>query len=1184
MPVTQILLHEDDADIFAMEEAGRILGDAGENNATVKDLQDAINVSHPFGIKIWKPALYKKDRSINAMTYSALHAKPKLSQGLSVFNFGNILWLLVCGWWLSLLYVLAALVMIPFAVIGWIGGAMMYPLRSRGGQSEDEEGLLGGFVHRYRSRGWLSYTFSELARTWEYTKLLINLSGYVFWPFGKFIIRNNHFSSIFLPYPPSEPLEKLDSANHSAVLSPVLSAEPDTISSEAGHAPPRRRQPLAGGTAPSSVSSAPEAGRKRRHQRAPENGTVGSVSSLVRTPESVYYDSDVESEESTPDVEADQGDADSDDWDAPPQPAGASSSTHHQHGMRHRPIHRSKTWSEYFVGIRDDIQRAGLAGVIFAIIVSVVLAPAHFLVMGVCFFFVVSVPMAKLSYVLLRHLYKYPLRLSAHLPVDHTLVGGEEESGANSATTARDVPDAASHGLERHESTVEALDLGAVPSTPIIQGVLRRSASAPVRPVPLTKGEKGFKVILCTHTAMGWKYYKYTFDGINIILINLNAAVLFTLFDFYYLGPLLNYEGVGAHSFIFGMALVSVIPLAYLIGMAVSSITAQTGSLALGAVVNATFGSIVEIILYCLALMEGKTRMVEGSIIGSFMAGLLALPGVSMLSGGLKIKEQRFNAKAAGVTSTMLIMALIGAFGPTLFHESYGTFELRCDGCPTNAPGGGEGQLTAAALTTTCSRCRYHSPPPSSDPIYVMHTRPLMWASSAALVLVYAIGLWFTLRTHAKRIYSDPLPKDVQTPKLNPSRLAGASLPSDPAFSFMLPSSAAAAPLNSPEVSNVLRTRLPSRPNANVRSASSSAIGAYRPMSSFVVGGGVTGLGGTRRPSSSVLLLSPGGLLTQQQFGLGISSSTASGATIVAQGADVDADGPPVPVPRPTPGRVRAGAGAASSGQSGQTAASKPPSAAPVGEETAHSGGGGGHDHPNWSTAKSAVVLLTATVLYSLIAEVLIDSVDHVIQTGTPASSLSDDGSGGDGRFSIDEKILGLTLFALVPTVTEFYNAIAFARMGNIVLSLEIGSAYTIQVALLQIPVLVAFSTYWRVYGGRAPLPPPPSASSAAASAVAPMPFRKFRAMLAPLYHLMFPSPAASAWNLPGVASGGTREDTFTLVFPRWDLVAVLFSVFTLTYLYIEGKSNYFKGSMLLLAYGVLMMAFFCAPPSALAD
>ena len=72
---------------------------------------------------------------------------------------------------------------------------------------------------------------------------------------------------------------------------------------------------------------------------------------------------------------------------------------------------------------------------------------------------------------------------------------------------------------------------------------------------------------------------------------------------------------------------------------------------------------------------------------------------------------------------------------------------------------------------------------------------------------------------------------------------------------------------------------------------------------------------------------------------------------------------------------------------------------------------------------------------------------------------------------NIDEKFLGLTLFALIPSVTEFYNAIAFAMQGNIVLALEIGGAYTIQVALLQIPgmckkgnicvALVAFSAWF---------------------------------------------------------------------------------------------------------------------------
>lgn len=54
-------------------------------------------------------------------------------------------------------------------------------------------------------------------------------------------------------------------------------------------------------------------------------------------------------------------------------------------------------------------------------------------------------------------------------------------------------------------------------------------------------------------------------------------------------------------------------------------------------------------------------------------------------------------------------------------------------------------------------------------------------------------------------------------------------------------------------------------------------------------------------------------------------------------------------------------------------------------------------------------------------AEVLVDVVDVVLQ-----------GSG------IDEKFLGITLFALVPNTTEFMNAISFALNGNIALRWEL--------------------------------------------------------------------------------------------------------------------------------------------------
>jgi len=107
-------------------------------------------------------------------------------------------------------------------------------------------------------------------------------------------------------------------------------------------------------------------------------------------------------------------------------------------------------------------------------------------------------------------------------------------------------------------------------------------------------------------------------------------------------------------------------------------------------------------------------------------------------------------------------------------------------------------------------------------------------------------------------------------------------------------------------------------------------------------------------------------------------------------------------------------------------------------EEEYHEGHAG-HDGPSWSRAVSASVLLACTALYAAIAgtciqdlsfllvlfrivdrldtEILVDVVDVVLN-----------GSG------IDEKFLGVTLFALVPNTTEFMNAMSFSMNGNIAL------------------------------------------------------------------------------------------------------------------------------------------------------
>lgn len=183
-------------------------------------------------------------------------------------------------------------------------------------------------------------------------------------------------------------------------------------------------------------------------------------------------------------------------------------------------------------------------------------------------------------------------------------------------------------------------------------------------------------ILLCTYRAAGLRYWKYTVDGTNIFLINLLSVVVFVIFDHFVLGEVLGLKSGIAHpGVVFTLALISIIPLAYFIGQAVASISAQS-SMGLGAAINAFFSTIVEVYLYCVALSEGKAQLVEGSIIGSIFAGILFLPGLSMCFGAIKRKTQRFNVKSAGVTSTMLLFAVIAAFGPTLFYQIYGRVRI----------------------------------------------------------------------------------------------------------------------------------------------------------------------------------------------------------------------------------------------------------------------------------------------------------------------------------------------------------------------------------------------------------------------------------------------------------------------------------------------------------------------------
>ncbi|TFK91973.1 hypothetical protein K466DRAFT_481611 [Polyporus arcularius HHB13444] len=424
------------------------------------------------------------------------------------------------------------------------------------------------------------------------------------------------------------------------------------------------------------------------------------------------------------------------------------------------------------------------------------------------------------------------------------------------------------------------------------------------------------------------------------------------------------------------------------------------------------------------------------------------MPGMSMVSGALRRKEMKFNAKSAGVTSMLLIMAFIGTIAPTLFYQTYGSFELICDGCPDLA------SFSSLTRPWVCQHCYYKHPDPVDDPFYQSTVKSLMYFCAVILLFAYLIGLWFSLRTHASQIWQNP------QQLLHPAELAA---PSNRVSIYhrLIPGvhKPSLHRKSSPTVPTPLAQPATTRQISYADQPAAHAPG-YTPILESV---------DHAIKDTGIQPLQLPGNITTDEFTRAVAVATVSALRHQQHSR--------------SPARLRA---------SGAEA-----------EDQGH----GGHDAPSWSRTTSASVLLACTALYAIIAEILVDVVDVVME-----------GSG------IDEKFLGVTLFALVPNTTEFMNAISFAMNGNIALSMEIGSAYALQVCLLQIPAMVAFS----------------------------------------------------AWYAP--ERMGSVAETFTLIFPRWDIIAIILSVFLMTYTYIEAKSNYHRGSILILSYLVLISGFYYAP------
>jgi len=159
-----------------------------------------------------------------------------------------------------------------------------------------------------------------------------------------------------------------------------------------------------------------------------------------------------------------------------------------------------------------------------------------------------------------------------------------------------------------------------------------------------------------------------------------------------------------AHTVLFVLSVLAIVPLAALLSHATESVAAKTGDAA-GGLLNATLGNLTELVIALTALRAGEYMLVKASIAGAIVTNTLFMLGASFLLGGLKHHTQEFNRVGARFQAGLLFLATIALLVPS-----------------------------AVATADSAAGAAF--------------THKLSVSLALLLILGYALGMLFSLRTH----------------------------------------------------------------------------------------------------------------------------------------------------------------------------------------------------------------------------------------------------------------------------------------------------------------------------------------------------------------------------------------------------------------------------------------------------
>src|SRR6201996_8800004 len=118
-----------------------------------------------------------------------------------------------------------------------------------------------------------------------------------------------------------------------------------------------------------------------------------------------------------------------------------------------------------------------------------------------------------------------------------------------------------------------------------------------------------------------------------------------------------------AHTLLFILAVLAIVPLAALLSHATEAVAEKTGD-AVGGLLHATLGNLTELIIAIAALHAGEYMLVKASVAGAIVTTSLFMLGASFLLGGLRYHVQDYNRASGRLYSALLLMATFVLIAP----------------------------------------------------------------------------------------------------------------------------------------------------------------------------------------------------------------------------------------------------------------------------------------------------------------------------------------------------------------------------------------------------------------------------------------------------------------------------------------------------------------------------------------